>query len=70
VLVRCRRRSPCKAGADEVTCLTGPQVDAVRKVYEGAKNPRTGEQLFTGWPRGSENFGDAAIMGWRHTSPT
>ena len=22
------------------------------------KNPRTGEQIFTGWPRGSESFGD------------
>ena len=55
----------CKAGADESTCLTPPQVEAVKKVHEGAKNPRTGEQIFTGWPKGSENFGDAAIQGWR-----
>jgi feruloyl esterase len=55
----------CKPGADESTCLTPPQVEAVKKVHDGVKNPRTGEQLFTGWPKGSENFGDAAIQGWR-----
>ena len=55
----------CKSGADEATCLTPPQVDAVKKVYEGVKNPRTGEQIFTGWPRGSEGFGDAPGQSWR-----
>jgi feruloyl esterase len=54
----------CKSG-DEPTCLTAPQVDAVRKMYEGVKNPRTGEQIFTGWPRGSEGFGDNPIQSWR-----
>ena len=29
------------------------------------KNPRTGEQIFTGWPRGSEGFGDAPGQSWR-----
>lgn len=55
----------CKAGADDATCLTPPQVEAVTKVYEGAKNPRTGEQIFTGWPRGSESFGESAGQSWR-----
>ena len=55
----------CKAGADDATCLSQPQVDAVKKVYDGAKSPKTREQIFTGWPRGSENFGESAIMGWR-----
>ena len=55
----------CKPGADEATCLTPAQVEAVKKVHDGAKFPKTGEQIFTGWPRGSENFGDAAIQGWR-----
>ena len=59
------RRSHARPGADEATCLTPPQVEAVKKVHDGAKNPRTGEQIFTGWPRGSESFGDAAIQGWR-----
>ena len=55
----------CKAGADDATCLTPPQVEAIRKVYDGARNPRTGEQIYTGWPRGSEGFGDTAISSWR-----
>jgi feruloyl esterase len=55
----------CQAGADDATCLTPPQVDAIRKVYEGARNPRTGEQIYTGWPRGSEAFGDYALASWR-----
>jgi feruloyl esterase len=36
------------------TCLTPEQVSAVRKVYAGARNARTGAQLFPGWVRGSE----------------
>ena len=46
----------CKGG-DEVSCLTAPQVDAVRRVYAGASNPRTGEKIFPGLERGSE-------LGW------
>ncbi len=53
----------CK-GADDATCLTAPQVAAVRKIYGGARNPRTGEQIFAGWPRGSEAFGGSQIGGW------
>jgi feruloyl esterase len=55
----------CKPGADEATCLTPAQVEAVKKVHEGAKNPRTGEQIFTGWPKGSEAFGDTPNQSWR-----
>lgn len=55
----------CKPGADDSTCLTPAQVDAVRKVHDGAKNSRTGEQIFTGWPRGSEAFGETAGQSWR-----
>ncbi len=56
----------CKsASADEAACLTAPQVEAAKKVYEGVKNPRTGEQIFTGWPRGSEGFGENAGQSWR-----
>jgi len=49
---------------DEAACLTAPQVEAARKMYEGLKNPRTGEQIFTGWPRGSEGFGENPIQSW------
>src|SRR5580692_3821486 len=37
----------CK-GADTPECLTAPQLGALRKIYAGPKNPRTGEQLFPG----------------------
>jgi feruloyl esterase len=43
----------CK-GDDAATCLTAPEVSAVRSVYAGARNPLTGERLFAGWVRGSE----------------
>jgi feruloyl esterase len=42
------------SGAETDACLTPAQVTAVEKVYAGAKNPRTGEQIFPGWLRGSE----------------
>lgn len=43
----------CK-GADDLSCLTAPQVEAVRKVYAGVRNPRTGASVYPGWARGSE----------------
>ena len=43
----------CKAG-DSPSCLTAPQVEAVRKIYAGASNPHTGEFIFPGFERGSE----------------
>ena len=45
-------------------CLTPTQIDSVRKVYAGPKNPRTGEQIFAGWSIGSESFGPAGIQSW------
>ena len=35
-------------------CLTAPQIEAVRKIYAGPTNPRTGEQIFPGLEPGSE----------------
>ena len=43
----------CSAG-DEATCLTPTQVTALNKIYGGAKNQRTGEQVYPGWPKGTE----------------
>ncbi len=43
----------CK-GADTDECLTEPQVVALTKIYSGAKNPRTGAQIFPGWSPGVE----------------
>ena len=45
-------------GAEGAACLTAPQVEAAKKIYAGAKNPRTGEQIFPGMSLGSE-------LGWK-----
>jgi feruloyl esterase len=34
--------------------LTASQVAALKKMYAGPKNPRTGEQIYPGWPQSSE----------------
>jgi feruloyl esterase len=47
----------CKAD-DSAQCLTHPQVEAARKIYQPAINPRTGEQLSPRFEPGSE-------LGWR-----
>jgi feruloyl esterase len=44
----------CTASSAAGSCLSAEQIEAAKKVYDGAKNPRTGEQIFTGWPRGSK----------------
>jgi feruloyl esterase len=41
-------------GTDTDSCLTPPQMDALKKIYAGPKNPRTGEQIFPGFAVGSE----------------
>ena len=46
----------CK-GADGPDCLTGAQVDAAKKIYSPAINPRTGQQLFSSFVPGTE-------LGW------
>jgi feruloyl esterase len=46
----------CK-GEDAPDCLTAGQVDSVKKVYEGLKDPTTGEQFWPGYEPGSE-------LGW------
>jgi feruloyl esterase len=49
----------CKAG-DASDCLTEGQVTTLRKIYGGPKNPRTGKQIFPGYPMGTE----AVPGGW------
>jgi tannase/feruloyl esterase len=51
----------CK-GADNDNCLTASQVEAVRKIHDGLKDPQTGEQIFPGLPKGSEDTGEQS---WR-----
>jgi feruloyl esterase len=43
----------CKAG-DAADCLTAPQVTALRAIYGGPKNPRSGKQIYPGLSVGSE----------------
>jgi Tannase and feruloyl esterase len=56
----------CTATTPTSTCLTAIELEAVRKVYAGPKNPRTGEQIFPGWPLGSEGYGPGPNEGWRN----
>ena len=41
-------------GASSANCLTQPQIDALKLVYAGPKNPRTGEQIYPGYEPGGE----------------
>ncbi len=43
----------CK-GADDNTCLTQPQIDALEKIYAGPKDPQTGAQIYPGYEPGTE----------------
>lgn len=43
----------CKGG-DGPACLTPAQVDTMRAIYGGVRDPRTGKMLFPGFPPGSE----------------
>jgi Tannase and feruloyl esterase. len=43
-------------------CLTAPQVEAAKKIYAGAVNPRTGKVIFPGLAPGSE-LGWGALAG-------
>ena len=53
----------CKNGGDGADCLTAAQVEAARKIYAPATNPRTGEALYPGLPPGSELGWGAAAGG-------
>jgi len=46
---------PKCSGADNDSCLTTPQVAALKSVYNGLVNPRTGDRIFAGYPLGAED---------------
>lgn len=50
----------CKGG-DAAGCLTAAQLSALKKIYDGPKNPRTGASIFPGYPPGTED----AAGGWK-----
>jgi feruloyl esterase len=54
----------CKDGVDGPSCLTAPQVEAAQKIYGGARNTRTGAQVFPGLEVGSEANWSPAPVGY------
>lgn len=45
----------CKVSADTAKCLTAQEVEAARRIYDGPKDPVSGERLIVGGPQpGSE----------------
>lgn len=59
----------CPAGQTE-GCLAEPKIEALKMIYQGAVNPRTGEQIYPGLEPGSEgaqpgNPGWAMLMNGR-----
>jgi feruloyl esterase len=67
----------CREG-DNSDCLTNAQIAALQKMYAGPRNVRTGEQIYPGWPKGSEALTVSAngmpASGWQSywgtTEPT
>lgn len=57
----------CK-GPENRECLTAPQVAALKKIYEGPRNPRSGKQIFPGYPPGHEAI-PGAWQPWIITTP-
>ena len=43
------------SGAETDRCLTRTQVEALKKIYAGPSNPRTGEKIFPGFALGGED---------------
>lgn len=54
----------CKDG-DAANCLTPAEVAAVKAIYEGAKSPTSGAQIFPGWAKGSESGWTGYFVGQR-----
>ncbi|RVT93561.1 tannase/feruloyl esterase family alpha/beta hydrolase [Sphingomonas crocodyli] len=54
------------SGTATDNCLTDPQVATLRQIYDGPRNPRTGEQIYPGYPPGIENApGSNLITPWQ-----
>jgi hypothetical protein len=43
----------CKNG-DDADCLTSAQIEALKKIYEGPRDPVTGDQIYPGYEPGTE----------------
>jgi feruloyl esterase len=53
-------------GNKSESCLTPTEVEAVKKIYEGPKNPRTGKRIIAGWAPGSESLTSGDYAGWKN----
>src|SRR5262249_12928520 len=59
----------CTGGpSDAPTCLSAPQVAAMRKFYEGPINPRTAERIYAARMRGSESDPLGITIGFMRAS--
>jgi feruloyl esterase len=52
----------CADGTDDGTCITAAQLAAIKKIYAGPVNPKTGERIYTPIPLGSENSSSGLEM--------
>jgi feruloyl esterase len=59
----------CKNG-DAADCLTAPQIESLKKISSGSKNPRTGEQLYPGYPLGTSMVGPVAGKNPDNSAPS
>jgi feruloyl esterase len=67
-----------QCSGDRTDCVTAAQVAALRRMYQGATNRRTGAQVYPGWPVSSEaltvspqgNPQSGWHMYWGNTEPT
>jgi feruloyl esterase len=55
------------AGAETDSCLTAPQLAALKKIYAGPSNSRTGRRIFPGFAVGSERQWTALVVNFRAT---
>src|SRR6267143_2795709 len=55
------------AGAETSSCLTAPQLAALKKIYAGPSNPRTGRRIFPGFAVGSERQWTGLVVNFRAT---
>jgi feruloyl esterase len=55
------------AGAETDSCLTAPQLAALKKIYAGPSNPRTGRRIFPGFAVGSERQWTGLVTNLRAT---
>lgn len=55
-------------GASGADCLTQAQIDALKQIYAGPKNPKTGEQIYPGYEPGGEAEA-GTWLGWILPTP-